>query len=267
MSIYTGNNGRMYIARRQSSGLFGTRTLNILAGKRVNANETLTAITAEGSGRGAAFQAGNRVLENDSSRACNFTITAGGNGYEATTRIYLARFTRGAWEQVTGTFTVGTVLTRGVDNERELLTDEYRVAKIRDWTYNSNSEVIETTALGDTTKTFSPSITSGDGSATLLFYEDDINDNVPTRSKDIYELVDILFPRDVAPRVIMSLVVDSGAYTLNAQELFKTNFIFNAYITNASVSVSYGDVVAVSTSFTVDGPLIDVPNKPGVVRL
>ena len=65
----------------------------------------------------------------------------------------------------------------------------------------------------------------------------------------------------------MSLVVDSGAYTLNAQELFKTNFVFNAYITNASVNVSYGEVVAVSTSFTVDGPLIDVPNKPGVVSL
>ncbi len=168
---------------------------------------------------------------------------------------------------MTSIFSVGSVLTRGVDNERELLTDNYRVAKIRDWTYNSNSEVIETTALGDTTKTFSPSITSGDGSATLLFYEDDINDNVPTRSKDIYELVDILFPRNIAPRVIMSLVVDSGAYTLNAQELFKTNFVFNAYITNASVNVSYGEVVAVSTSFTVDGPLIDVPNKPGVVRL
>jgi hypothetical protein len=43
--------------------------------------------------------------------------------------------------------------------------------------------------------------------------------------------------------------------------------MFNAYITSASVAVNYGEVVAVSTSFTVDGPLLDVPNKPGVTRL
>ena len=175
-------------------GFLARELVNILAGQRVDANETLTAITTEGSGRGAAVSGWKygigRMIPLS---ACNFTITAGGNDYEDTTRIYLARFTRGAWEQVTSSFAVGSVLTRGVDNERELLVDKYRVAKIRDWTYNSNSEVIETTALGDTAKTFSPSITSGDGSATLLFYEDDINDNVPKRLKDIYELVDILF--------------------------------------------------------------------------
>ena len=267
MAIYTGNNGRVYIARRTSSGLTGTRTLNIVAGKAIANGQTLTAFTTRGAGGGARFRAGNAVTANASSRTCVFTITSGGARYEATDVIYLAVAVKGTWVRMTDNFTVGSVLTRGVDNERELVQDFYRIAKIRDWSYNSTSEVIETTALGDVTKTFAPSITSGEGSATLMFYEDDLNDSDTTRMKDIYELVDLLFPRDVAPRVIMSLAVDGGAFTVDDVDVWRTNFIFNAYITSASVAVNYGEVVAVSTSFTVDGPLLDVPNKPGVTRL
>ena len=106
---------------------------------------------------------------------------------------------------------------------------------------------------------------SGDGSATLMFYED--NFKYAGSSKDIYELVDILFPRSTPPRVIMNLAVDGGVSIVDTVELWKTNFLFNAYITSASVAVSYGEVVTVDTSFTVDGPLLDVPYKPDVVRL
>lgn len=267
MAIYTGNNGRIYIARRETSGLTGTRTLNITTGQAVAINQQLTALTVRGNGSGARFRAGNAVTANASSRSCNFTIVSGGNNYLDTDRIYLARSVKGTWVRMTDTFTVGTVLTRGVDSEKEIVNDNYRIAKIRDWSYNSNSEVIETTALGDVTKTFAPSITSGDGSATLMFYEDDLNSAATQKTKDIFELVDLLFPRDVPPRVIMNLAVDGGAFTVNDADVYKTNFLFNAYITSASVSVSYGEVVTVATNFTVDGPLIDVPWKPDVTRL
>ena len=90
MAIYTGNNGRVYIARRTSSGLTGTRTLNIVAGKAIANGQTLTAFTARGTGGGARFRAGNSVSANASSRTCVFTITSGGAGYEATDLIYLA---------------------------------------------------------------------------------------------------------------------------------------------------------------------------------
>jgi hypothetical protein len=65
----------------------------------------------------------------------------------------------------------------------------------------------------------------------------------------------------------MNLAVDGGVSIVDAIEVWKTTFLFNAYITSASVAVSYGEVVTVDTSFTVDGPLIDVPWKPNVVRL
>ena len=266
MAIYTGNNGRVYIARRSSAGLTGTRTLNIIAGKAVTNGQTLTVFTSSGAGSGARFRAGNSVSANASSRTCNFTVTSGGAGYEPGSRVYLAVSVNNTWVRMTDNFTVDATLIRGINNEQELVVDNFRIAKIRDWSYNSTSEVIETTALGDVTKTFAPSITSGEGSATLMFYEDDLNVGT-ARMKDIYELVDLLFPRDVAPSVIMSLAVDGGSFTVDDADLYKTNFMFNAFITSASVAVNYGEVVAVSTSFTVDGPLLDVPNKPGVTRL
>jgi hypothetical protein len=267
MAIYTGNNGRMYLARRTTSGLQGTRTLSIVSGQAVGVGEQLTAITVRGTGSGAVFRADNAVLLNATSRTCNFTVVGQGKNYSSTDIIYLASYVSNTWIRETPDFVVGDVQTRGVDRENELQTDDYRIAKIRDWSYNSTSEVIETTALGDVTKTFAPSLTSGEGNATLMFYQDDLNSSATTRTKDIFELVDILFPRDIPPRVIMSLVVDGGSFSVSDVNYYNTNFMFNAYITSASVSVNYGEVVTVATSFTVDGPLLDVPWKPGVVRL
>ena len=267
MAIYTGNNGRVYIARRSSAGLIGSQTLNIIAGKAVTNGQTLTVLTSSGGGSGARFRAGKSVSAGAASRTCEFTLVTNGAGYVPGSRVYLAVSVNNTWVRMTANFTVDATTIRGVNNEQELVVDRFRIAKIRDWSYNSTSEVIETTALGDVTKTFAPSITSGEGNATLMFYEDDLNDSDSTRMKDIYELVDLLFPRDVAPRVIMSLAVDGGAFTVDDADLWKTNFMFNAFITSASVAVNYGEVVAVSTSFTVDGPLLDVPNKPGVTRL
>lgn len=270
MAIYTGNNGRVYIARRVNSGLSGEIQISIRADQSVSKDQTLQAFTVTGVGTGAQFKAKSGVTATASTRTLNVRVVTAGNSYSAGDKIYLAKKSSGIWVKVTGTITLtsANITEIGVDSETELVTETYRIAKIRDWSYNSNSEVIETTALGDVTKTFAPSITSGDGTATLMFYEDELNAPGAGSTKDIYELVDLLFPRDVAPRVLMSLAVDGGTYlTTDGGELLKTNFMFNAFITSASVSVSYGEVVAVNTSFTVDGPLLDVPYKDGVIRL
>ena len=267
MAVYTGNNGRIYIARSETSGLTGTRTVTIKTGQSVAKNQTVAVFTVRGEGRGARMRAGAAVTTTQSSRSVTFTVVTAGDDYASTDVVYLAKYSKNTLVRITGNFSVGTTNTRGIDNEREIINDNYRIAKIRNWTYNSNSEVVETTALGDVTKTFAPSVTSGEGSATLMFYEDNLNSYTSERQKDIYELVDILFPRSAPPRVIMNLAVDGGISVVDADELQKTNFLFNAYITSASVAVSYGEVVTVDTSFTVDGPLMDVPWRPGVDRL
>jgi hypothetical protein len=67
--------------------------------------------------------------------------------------------------------------------------------------------------------------------------------------------------------VVLNLAIDGSATGDGSQAggnaLWKTNFLFNAYITGASVGVNYGEVVTIDTSFTIDGPLLDVPTKPG----
>jgi hypothetical protein len=263
--IYTGNNGRIYVARSQSSGLQGTFTLNVLAGQSVVLNGTYFARNIAGDGRSATMRADSTVTATASSRSCVFTvIQGGGSDYQAGD---VLRLVNSAGVDVTNDFNVTTTSTRGVDNEREILDDQYRIAKIRSWSLTSNSEVVDTTSLGDTNKSFSPSVTSGEGSATLMFYEDDITNAGINRQKDTFELVDLLFPRGVPPRVIMNLAVDgttSGTVgQVGGAALWKTNFMFNAYITSSSVGVNYGEVVTIDTSFTVDGALIDRPFVTG----
>lgn len=269
--IYTGNNGRIYIARALDLGLQGTFTKEIIAGESVTKNATYSVRNISGDGRGAVVRAESTIGKPASSRSCVFTVVRNGTGYKAGDVVRFS-YRKGADNiDVTTNVTISTTATRGVDNEREILDDKYRIAKIRSWSLTSNSEVVETTALGDTNKTFSPSVTSGEGSATLMFYEDEITNTGVDKQKDTFELIDLLFPRDVPPRVIMNLAIDGStsgtAGEVGGAALWKTNFLFNAYITSASVGVNYGEVVTIDTSFTVDGALLDVPWKPNVVRL
>ena len=196
-----------------------------------------------------------------------FNTSRPGSGYKAGDIIYFGRVAKSNITRLTGNFTLSDVATIGIDNEREILNDQYRIAKVRNWTLNSSSEVVETTALGDAVKTFAPSITSGEGSATLMFYEDDGANRAEGAQRDTFELVNILFPRGTPPRVVLNLAIDGGAIGDGSQAggnaIWKTNFLFNAYITGASVGVNYGEVVTIDTSFTIDGPLLDVPTKPG----
>lgn len=263
MGIYTGNNGRLYIARRESSGLTGDLSLKITGTVRRNQIYYLRTVTGEG--KGARVQA---LTGGQAGATITFRIVSRGDFYEAGDRVYVAQYVRNTYVRKTSDFSISTTVTRGVDNEREIVgQNKYLYGKIRNWTLNSSSEVIDTTALGDSTRTYAPSITSGEGSATLLFYEDTFNEQGNLdREKDVYELVDILFPRDVAPLVIMNLAVDASTIE-GDRELLKSNFLFNAYVTGASVSVAYGEVVTIDTTFTIDGSLIDVPWKPGVDRL
>jgi hypothetical protein len=197
-----------------------------------------------------------------------FNTSVTGSNYAAGNIVYFGRISAGTIVRLTSDFPLSDVATVGVDSEREILDDRYRIAKVRSWTLNSSSEVVETTALGDAVKTFSPSITSGEGSATLMFYEDDRSNAGANPQKDTFEMIDILFPRGTPPRIILNLAVDgsiAGNYgEVGGAALWKTNFLFNAYITGASIGVSYGEVVTIDTSFTVDGPLLDVPHKLGL---
>jgi hypothetical protein len=264
--IYTGNNGRIYIARKVDYGIQGSFTLAVVPGQSVSTNETLSVFNIQGSGRGAMVRASSAA---GGGQSAVFNVSTTGSNYAAGDIIYFGRISAGVIIRITNNFAVSDVATVGIDSEREILEDRYRIAKVRSWTLNSSSEVVETTALGDAVKTFAPSITSGEGSATLMFYEDDRSNVDANRQKDTFEMIDVLFPRGTPPRVILNLAIDgsvAGNYgDVGGAALWKTNFLFNAYVTGASIGVSYGEVVTIDTSFTIDGPLLDVPLKAGLV--
>jgi hypothetical protein len=271
MSVYTGNNGRIYIARQVDAGIQGSFTLNVVAGQAVALNETFGVFNVIGDGRNASVRAASALSANASSRSVVFNVISQGTNYAAGDVVYFGRNPQGNLVRMTPNLTISTTATVGVDSEREILDDQYRIAKVRNWTLNSSSEVVETTALGDAVKTFAPSITSGEGSATLMFYEDDSSNRGESAQRDTFELIDILFPRGTPPRVVLNLAVDGSATGTGSEvgggALWKTNFLFNAYITSASVGVNYGEVVTIDTSFTIDGPLLDTPWKPNVNKL
>ena len=267
MAIYTGNNGRLYLARQSanalfttSSGLF-TRPLTADVAK----NQRLQVISQTGGGRNAVVAANSGGTKGGS---VAFRVIDGGSGYNAGDKLYFAKRVNGVLVRVTNDFSVigGRIQKIGIDNERDLVkNDNFLYGKIQSWQLSSSSEVTDTTALGDVTRSYRPSITSGEGSATLMFYEDDIE---PTSGqKDVYGLTEVLFPRGLAPAVIISLAVDAGFDGAADAELFKSNFVFNAFITGATVSVAYGEVVTIETTFTVDGPLLEVPLKENVSRI
>lgn len=257
MAIFTGNNGRIYIARKSTSGLQNSFTVNIVNGVAVTANETFWLANVSSAGSGAIARADQTISSTATSRSCTFTIVTAGQGYLAGDVLYVARTVSGSAQKVSNDFTVSDAATIGVDNETEILQENYRIAKIRSWSLNSQSEVVETTSLGDAVKSYAASVTSGSGNATLMYYKDQITVS-PTTQLDSFQLMDLLFPRGVAPRVIMSLGVDGSG---------ENNFLFNAFITSASLAASYGEVVAIETGFTVDGQLLDIPSYAGVARI
>ena len=266
MAIYTGNNGRLYLARRSSTSIKtgASNEITFQLQKGIKVDETLQVITQNGSGRNAVAK---QKLTEDSARntPASIRIINGGTGYAVGDVIYLGKVINGDLKRFTDDFTLTSAQleTTGISDEAALVNGEdFLYGKIQTWQLSSTSEVTDTTALGDVTRSYRPSITSGEGSATLMFYEEDLAET--GGRKDVFSYSEILFPRGLAPEVIISLAVDTGIDTADANEVFKTNFVFNAYITGATVSVSYGEIVTIETTFTVDGPLLDIPFKESV---
>jgi hypothetical protein len=140
----------------------------------VGLNETFSVYNVQGDGRGARVRAASAWRPMPLVAQWSLMWWGKGSNYSAGDVVYFGRVnSKGTLVRITNNFAISTTATVGIDNAREILEDKYRIAKVRNWTLNSSSEVVETTALGDAVKTFSPSITSGEGSATLMFYEDD----------------------------------------------------------------------------------------------
>jgi hypothetical protein len=124
------------------------------------------------------------------------------------------------------------------------------VAKIRDWSVDTTVELLSTNTIDSTVNTFTPGVKGATGSATLMYYRLE-----PGESTTYAQFTTIL-----------SKVMKGGAITESDKVLLELNvgggtaddLKFNAYITNAQVSVSSGELSVVPIQFTMDGDFVEV---------
>lgn len=132
-----------------------------------------------------------------------------------------------------------------------------KALKLRDWSLETTVDLLETTTVDTAVKGYTPGASSATGSATLLYYRREAGEtgvDFDTFLSKIMKTTNAGVTE--ADRVGMILRVgDTPAGVDN-----KDDIAFNAYISNASLSVGTGELTAISIQFTVDGPFREIIN-------
>mgnify|MGYP006273522637 CR=1 FL=1 len=130
----------------------------------------------------------------------------------------------------------------GNDNEQD------RLLKVTAFNIQGDLNLLETTSLSDSVKTYTPGIQSFSGTATVIYYKGPNNGRNPA--------VDTLMQR----------ILRTGVAGITRENLVDLKFFFNysggrreisfrAYITGVSLGASVGEIVSSQISFTCNGPL------------
>lgn len=129
------------------------------------------------------------------------------------------------------------------------------VLKIRDWSLDTSLELLETTTIDTAVKAYTPGMVSSTGSATVMYYRSESGD-VGVQFEQLLNKVMKTSATGVtaADRVVMTLRAGVNPGTTNDIE---DDIRFNAYITNASITVGTGELTSVAIQFTVDGPFLE----------
>lgn len=122
------------------------------------------------------------------------------------------------------------------------------VAKVRDWSIETSLDMLETTTLENCTKTFIPSTKTTTGSATLMYYRLEAGDTAYSEFTALLSRIHKTGQITAADRVQLILKTSSSDPD--------DDIIFNAYITNAQISMSPNELVTVPIQFQVDGDFI-----------
>ena len=124
------------------------------------------------------------------------------------------------------------------------------IAKIKDWSLDTTVELLSTNDISSAVNTFTPGIKGATGSATLLYYRLESGDSAS------YQQFTAMLGKvmktgtiGTTDRVFMDLNVGGGT---------SDDIQFYAYITNATVGVSTGELSTVQIQFTMDGDFVDV---------
>ena len=120
------------------------------------------------------------------------------------------------------------------------------LAKVTSWQFQADLELLETTSLGDSLRSFVPGVQGFSGSASLLYYKAD--DGTIDASSLLRKLA----------QANSNGVSASDAVTLTlrlADGNDLNDITLTAYITSAAIGASVGEVVSAQISFQATGAL------------
>jgi len=128
-----------------------------------------------------------------------------------------------------------------------LLIDGSEQVKVTNWSLTGNLEVLETTTLGDSQRSYTPGVQEFSGSASLLYYNDDANRNdAATALKNVLKISGV----GINDAVDMRLRLVEGNTNHDIR--------LTAYITSATYGASVGEVSSAQISFQATGALTAV---------
>lgn len=116
------------------------------------------------------------------------------------------------------------------------------VAKVRDWSLDVSVDMLETTTLGDTNKTFTPGIASTTGSATISYYTGSSN--------GVVQLLEKI--------VTTGGVTDAEEVELTFEVGQNQAFTGSGFINSAGISSSTNELTSVAFQFTINGALSSI---------
>lgn len=128
-----------------------------------------------------------------------------------------------------------------------LLLDGVEQIKVTNWTLTGSLEMLETTSLGDSQRSYTPGVQEFNGSATLLYYNDSAN-----RNDAALALRKVLRVSGVSDgdTVDMRLRLVEGSSNHDVR--------LTTYITSVTFGASVGEVSTAQISFQGTGALQEV---------
>lgn len=132
-----------------------------------------------------------------------------------------------------------------------------KVLKLRDWSLETTLELLETTTADVAVKSYTPGMVSATGSATVLYYRKE-GSEAGTQFTSLLNKIMKTSNAGVTSSDRVGIVLRVGETSVSGSSDFKDDIGFNAYITNASLQVSTGELTSVAIQFTVDGPFVEL---------
>ena len=129
----------------------------------------------------------------------------------------------------------------GIDGQ--LLIGGTRIGKVKNWSFSSGVETLETTDLGAAARTYSAGLQSYSGSTTLFYYE---NSSRKIEGHDLFDHVIRTNRTAEESSTELRLRFVGGS---KMRELR-----FKCILNQVDVAATAGEVVEANITFTVDGP-------------